>query len=280
MIDLAKCLSSGQVFRWREVEPDVWEGFDGSTRGRFNSANFSPPEDPHWHRFFRLDEPLDLQSHLAQMCPKFAALPRIEGFRLLRPSDPVESFFSFLCTSNNHLSRIAKMVEFLFSHSTDSSPPTPSPLQGEGVLDAPLTSAGGMSIPTFTEPELRAAGFGYRAATIPQAAKLLIARGGRAYLQELRQTSLKEVQRELLSFPGVGPKLTDCIALYALHNTEAVPVDVHLWNGAVDLYFPDWRGTTLTAKKYEAIGDHFRTVFGPWAGHAHLFVYYADLKSR
>ena len=269
MIHLGKCLSSGQVFRWREVEPGIWSGFDGTTPGRFDQrrVDFSPPpgagnsfpNDLHWHRFFRLDEPLDLQSHLAEMCPKFATLARIEGFRLLRPSDPVESFFSFLCTSNNHLSRIAKMVDFLF--------PAPD-------------AEGSLAIPTFSEPELRAAGFGYRAATIPIAAQRLIERGGQKYLLELRQATLNEARRELLSFPGVGPKLADCIALYALHNTEAVPVDVHLWNGAVDLYFPEWRGTAVTASKYQTIGDYFRNIFGPWAGHAHLFVYYGGILNR
>ncbi|MCC7101656.1 MAG: hypothetical protein IT206_01100 [Fimbriimonadaceae bacterium] len=279
-IDLRKCLTSGQVFRWREVKPGVWEGNDGSQFGRLGTASFGLQEDPSgklklaihgsWHQYFRLDEPQDLQSHIAEMCPKFASLPRQEGLRLLRPSDPVESFFSFLCTSNNHLGRITKMVEHLFPLSNESS-------MGE-------SSAAGdperlLHIPSFTESELRAAGFGYRAATIPRAAQLLIMRGGRQYLLDLRQASLREAQAELLSFPGVGPKLADCIALYALHNTEAVPVDVHLWNGAVRLYFREWRGTTLTDKKYQAIGDHFRSLFGPWAGHAQLFVYYAGVVS-
>lgn len=294
-IDLRKCLCSGQVFRWRETKPGVWEGYDGSQFGRLSTASFSLQHEPKgklklavhgdefesegklklavqggWHQYFRLDEPLDLQSHLAEMCPKFAKLGRIEGFRLLRPSDPVESFFSFLCTSNNHLGRITKMVEFLFPFSHVPS------IDDSATGEEPKRS---LDIPTFTEPELRAAGFGYRAATIPRAADLLIKRGGRQYLLDLRHASLREAQAELLSFPGVGPKLADCIALYALHNTEAVPVDVHLWNGAVRLYFPEWRGTTLTAKKYQAIGDHFRSLFGPWAGHAHLFVYYAGVAA-
>lgn len=276
-IDLRKCLTSGQVFRWREAEPGVWEGYDGSQFGRLCTASFGLQEDPlgkltlaesgSWHQYFRLDEPQDLQSHIAAMCPKFATLPRQEGLRLLRPSDPVESFFSFLCTSNNHLGRITKMVEHLLplAHASEG---------GNTAADEPERL---LNIPSFTEPELRAAGFGYRAATIPRAAQLLINRGGRQYLLDLRQASLREAQAELLSFPGVGPKLADCIALYALHNTEAVPVDVHLWNGAVRLYFREWRGTTLTAKKYQVIGDHFRSLFGPWAGHAHLFVYYAGV---
>ncbi len=129
----------------------------------------------------------------------------------------------------------------------------------------------------LSEAELRGAGFGYRAATIPGAAQTILARGGLDWLEELAAMPHLETRAKLMEIKGIGPKLADCIALYALHQTDAVPVDTHLWQGACRLYFPEWAEQSLTATRYAAIGEEFRRRFGIWAGHAHLFVYYGNM---
>ena len=47
---------------------------------------------------------------------------------------------------------------------------------------------------------------------------------------------------ELVAITGIGHKLADCIGLFALWHTEAIPVDTHLWQAAVRHYFPEWQG--------------------------------------
>jgi N-glycosylase/DNA lyase len=197
--------------------------------------------------------------------PYIEALP---GLRLTRPSDPVETLFSFLCSSNNHVPRIKAMVEQLASFG-----PVMTNEAGRNLHRFPEIEA----IAQVSESELRGRGFGYRAATIPVAARELAHRGGREYLEQLRLRPLADVRKELISLPGVGPKLADCIALFALDRTECVPIDTHIWQAASRLYFPDWQGTQLTAKKYDAVTAFIVNRFGRLAGWAQQYLFYENL---
>lgn len=76
----------------------------------------------------------------------------LEGARVLR-QDPLECLFQFICSSNNNIGRITKMVDFMSS------------------LGTSLGSVGGFEfhefpeldrLATVSETKLREAGFGYR----------------------------------------------------------------------------------------------------------------------
>ena len=83
----------------------------------------------------------------------------------------------------------------------------------------------------------------------------------------------EEAHAALTSFHGIGPQLADCIALFALHHTCAVPVDTHLWHAATRLYFPEWEKASITDLKYKTVSAHVRSRFGDLTGwaHQHLF---------
>lgn len=49
------------------------------------------------------------------------------------------------------------------------------------------------------------------------------------------------VQQQLMELPGVGRKVADCVALFSLDQTSAVPVDTHVWNIAIRDYAPSLR---------------------------------------
>lgn len=269
--DLARCVSSGQVFRWAQLPDHRWLGVDGDhwfLVSEEKVCSNAPPEA--FESLFRLDTDFDaLSRELLARGPELEPyLDVMRGLRLLRPSDPVETFFSFLCTPNNHILRIAGMVRYLASLG--------EPL-GE-VEEVVLHRFPGVDLIAATpEAELRARGFGYRGATIPAIAKDLQSRGGRAYLEGLRNAPYMEVHDELLTFKGIGRKLADCIALFALHHTDAVPIDTHIWQAATRIYFPEWQGTNLTDKKYLAVGDHMRNRFGDLAGWAQQFLFYENV---
>ena len=182
----------------------------------------------------------------------------------MRPSDPVETFFSFLCTPNNNLPRIVKMVAELAGYG-----PALATVDGVDLRRFPEAE----TVAAIPEAELRERRFGYRAATIPNAACELVARGGRDYLEHLKTVSYEEAHAALVTFHGIGPKLADCIALFALHHTCAVPVDTHLWHAATRLYFPEWEKAAITHLKYRAVSAHVRGRFGDLTGwaHQHLF---------
>ncbi len=259
-----------------ETAPDHWLGKDG---GNCYRVQICPDEirvestgtAADFRSFLRLDESLNLAQDLAKLGPELAPMiDALPGFRLLRPSDPVETLFCFLCTPNNHLGRITKMVQNLAAYGD------------------PITVIGGRTMHRFPdleriskleEGELRALGFGYRAKTIPKAAQEILSNGGLKWLADLKTAALKDARHSLMELSGVGPKLADCIALYALHHTTAVPVDTHLWQAACNVYFKDWIGMSLTTTRYQAVGETLRERFGDRAGHAHLFLYYHHLQT-
>lgn len=81
----------------------------------------SPSEDPAVdaaviHEYFNLGTSLSqLSQHWAARDPRYALIaPALPGCRMLR-QDPVECLFQFICSSNNHISRIHGMVERLCS---------------------------------------------------------------------------------------------------------------------------------------------------------------------
>lgn len=94
----------------------------------------------------------------------------------------------------------------------------------------------------------------------------------RSYLQHLRTTSYHHARSELMQFPGVGPKVADCILLMSLDQSCSIPVDRHVFQLAEKWY-------KLRTKKYEEIADYFRNLWGEYAGWAHSVLFTADLRS-
>ena len=65
-------------------------------------------------------------------------------------------------------------------------------------------------------------------------------------------------------------QVADCVCLMSLDKPGAIPVDTHVWQIAARDYMPKLAKTkSLTDKIYREIGDHFRGVFGEYAGWAH-----------
>jgi len=258
-LDLDLNLNVGQVFRWKKTESG-WEGWDDATPYRFEGEDVETVDEASLCKLFRLDLSLDdLHSQLVRRGPELEPIiARWPNLRLMRPSSSREMLFTFLCTANNHLPRITSMVDKM----------------------AALAEVGFPSLDRLaqvTEAEWRAMGFGYRGKTIPLVVAEIVARGGEAWLADLKRQSYAEVAAALESLPGVGPKLADCIALYAFDKTEAAPVDTHLWQAYTRVYGgPE----TLTDARKRAVGEALRDRFGEFAGFAQQFLFVDNLKRK
>lgn len=70
------------------------------------------------------------------------------------------------------------------------------------------------------------------------------------------------------------------MCLMSLDKTEAVPVDTHVWQIAQRDYGfgKGVRTKTLNKATYDAVGEHFRKLWGKEAGWAHSVLFAADLK--
>lgn len=269
-LDFAATVTGGQTFRWRHIGGNQWVGVDGAMAAEVHvhsghlAVRCNQPVAT-FERFLRQGEDHgQIRAKLAQAMPELeAVLEQCKGMRLLRQQSPVEVLFSFLCSANNHIARITKMVDSL------------------AVLGLPMAAVGGpfWEFPTLeviagvSSEALRTAGFGYRAATIPRVAQELVSRGGLPYLEALRTADYERVCRELTSIPSIGPKVADCVALYGFDKGLSVPVDVHIWRAATEFWFPEWRGKALTIGRYRAVGDLLRDRFGELAGSAQQYIF-------
>lgn len=186
--------------------------------------------------------------------------------------DPVENLFSFICSQNNHISRISSLVEKLCTNYGKKictyeevdyyTFPEISALQDKKV-----------------EAELRVASFGYRAKFIQKSAEQIVKKGGLDWFKELEQLNYKEAHQELLKLTGIGPKVADCICLMSLNHLDAIPVDTHIFQIAAQHYIKDLKKVkSVTGKVYNEIGDFFRLTYGEYAGWAQTVLFCADLK--
>ena len=266
---------SGQVFRWDDLGDGRLLGVDGdnwylvSNEGSKYEVKTNGSEEK-FKRLFRLEQDLrSITSKVVESSPELRPyIEQLPGLRVMRPSDAVEESFCFLCTANNNLKRILKMVRVLAAQGE-----VMDEVEGRQVHRFPDVE----QIASLDEQFLRESGFGYRGRTIPEVARQVVERGGREWLEGLRLASYEVAHQQLKEIKGIGPKLADCICLFALDHTEAVPVDTHLWQAAVRLYFPEWEGKSLTGSRYKQIGDHFRELHGDLAGWAHQYLFYDNL---
>ncbi|XP_072538348.1 N-glycosylase/DNA lyase isoform X2 [Salminus brasiliensis] len=224
--------------------------------------------------YFQLDVKLvDLYKEWSHADQHFSQTAHIfTGVRMLR-QDPVECLFSFICSSNNHISRIQGMVERLCN--TLGTPLCK--LDEAHYHDFPSLQA---LADSKVEACLRDLGFGYRARFLQQSAHLIMTSHGPDWLYKLRSTPYLQARDALRTLPGVGLKVADCVCLMSLDKSEAVPVDTHVWQIAKrDYSCAAGHGQkTLTDKVYNEIGDFFRKLWGCYAGWAHSVLFCADLK--
>ncbi|XP_065127386.1 N-glycosylase/DNA lyase isoform X2 [Paramisgurnus dabryanus] len=209
--------------------------------------------------YFQLDVKLgDLYRDWSTLDPHFKQIANVfTGVRMLR-QDPVECLFAFICSSNNHISRIQGMIDRLCQTLGTSL----CTLDGVAYHDFPSLQ---VLADDSVEKRLRDLGFGYRARFLQQSAQIIVNSRGPDWLKSLRSAPYIQARDALRALPGVGLKVADCVCLMSLDKSEAVPVDTHVWQ--------------ISRRDYNCdAGDFFRNLWGPYAGWAHSILFCADLK--
>lgn len=192
----------------------------------------------------------------------------LAGIRILR-QDPWENLCSFICSSNNNIKRISKMVESLCREFG----PYIATVDGHEYHDFPAPEA---LAADSVEGKLRDLGFGYRAKYINITAKMICDMpDGLNYLQSLRDEPYSDAHSALLAFSGVGPKVADCVCLMSLDKHNCVPVDTHVWQIATRDYRLNAKNNP---KGHQAIQRYFEDLWGDYAGWAHSVLFAADLS--
>jgi N-glycosylase/DNA lyase len=271
-IDLVRSVTCGQLFRFWCLPDGIWEGVEGEQwfRFKFQGSSYEVEtngSEESFRRLFRLDESeAELELALRDDAELYRLFQRHRRVRLARPSDPVEALFSFLCSSNNHLTRIGSMVRSLASFGV--------PLTGFSAQKFPKIAR----LAQVEEAELRHLRFGYRAKSITEFAQRLHEQGGEVHLSAIGQRSYSDKISALLTYPGVGNKLADCISLYAFGDCQAVPIDVHVWRISTQILCPQWCGKNLTPSRYQSLGNYYRERFGQYAARVQQLLFLESLS--
>ncbi|MDY5820044.1 MAG: DNA glycosylase [Candidatus Borkfalkiaceae bacterium] len=178
-----------------------------------------------------------------------------KGIRILN-QDKTETLFSFLTSQNNRIPRIKSIIE-----RTCAARGVKNSFSGEEYYSFPLPKE------LFDENVgfYNGLGYGYRSDFIRSTAKRLIENADE--LDKMTALSTKELKESLMSFKGVGPKVADCVSLFAYHKTDAFPVDTWIEK----LYREDFNGAEKNRNK---INEFFVNTFGEDSGYIQQYVFY------
>ncbi|XP_027354801.1 N-glycosylase/DNA lyase OGG1 isoform X1 [Abrus precatorius] len=285
-LSLPLTFPTGQTFRWKNTAPLQYTGVVGPhllSLKNLQNGDVCYCLHSHSHSDDAVTALLDFLNANVSLADtwkvfsasdaRFAELARhLGGARVLR-QDPFECLIQFLCSSNNNIARITKMVDYVSS------------------LGTYVGHVGGYQFHAFpnleqlslvSEQQLRNAGFGYRAKYIIGTVKALQSKpgGGEEWLRSLRKLDLEDVISALSTLPGVGPKVAACIALFSLDQHHAIPVDTHVWQIATKYLLPELAGSQLTPKLCNRVAEAFVAKYGKYAGWAQTLLFIAELPSQ
>jgi N-glycosylase/DNA lyase len=272
-------LSCGQTFRW-EKQDDWWTGVVGQTAlklrqvgGTLSFESSGDLDSEFVSRYLRLDDDL-CRVYSALDKDKFVgeAVTRFSGLRLLR-QQPWECLVSYICATYKNIPAIKQMIGNISEKFGERIEFEGAPFYGFPQPEA-LAHAG--------LRDLRLCKLGFRAERVRETARLIVR--GDFDLESLRDLAYADAKKMLLSLPGVGLKVADCVLLFSLDKLEAFPIDVWMKRIMLESYseyfepgFVDRvKGRRrLSPREYEVVYAVGRRVFGEFLGYAQEYLYHS-----
>lgn len=277
---LSHTLSCGQTFRWRQ-KGDWWVGVVGQrvlkvAQRNSGSLEFVASADDvgagFVRRYFRLDD--DLPRIYSDICKdKYVrgAVKRFRGLRLVR-QQPWECLISYICATFKNIPAIKQMIDRLSRRFGTSIM-----FESEEFFGFPESQA----LAEARLGELRSCGLGYRAKSVRETARI-VSRNS-FDLERLKDLPYESAKKELMSLPGVGSKVADCVLLFSLDKLEAFPIDVWMKRVLLECYSGHFEpefvekvkcGNGLSRRQYEVLYAFGRRHFGVYVGYAQEYLYH------
>ena len=267
--DLEKTLESGQVFHWQRCG----QGFVGTINNQpvyveqvRSILRFAGVSAGAIQKYFSLDHPL------RKICASFptddamdAARGFCRGLRIIR-QPKWECLATFICSSMKQVAHIRQMSLALRERFGRKKI-----ISGLTIYDFPAAAR----LAASSESELRECALGYRAKNLLATARQIPS--GEATLESWSRVSDDELRLRLTELPGVGPKVANCVMLFAYDRTAAFPIDVWIERVLRQTYFK--RRRKPTARK---LTEFAASYFGEHGGYAqqYLFHHARSLKRK
>ena len=183
-----------------------------------------------------------------------------EGIRILN-QDLWETTISFIISANNNIPRIKGIIKkicqkygdkIIWNNEEYYSFPTPKQLSKASVQD------------------LRTLGLGFRDKRVFETTQIFVS--NQVDLSKLMCKKTEEAREILLTLPGVGPKVADCILLFSeLKRLEVFPVDVWVRRVMNDLYIKMEDENKVNKKEVLNLA---KEKYGDLAGLAQQYLFY------
>jgi len=265
-VSLDPTLGCGQAHRWHRMEDGSWEGVwrddvvvmrqvdpytidvEG-TGDRIGITRYLGGDDDLEDIIKGISERDPYVGGLAERCP---------GLRIMR-QDHWECLATYLLATNANVARIGKMVESVCDHfGKDLGRRHAFPTPGQ-ILDGSEC---------ISECRL-----GFREQRFITLAERV--ESGEIDVESFAEMGYEECVAALQDINGVGPKVADCVALFAYEHMDAFPIDARISKAMESVY-----GVTGS---YRTVSGYGREKFGRYAGYAQEFLYHAefiDVRSR
>ena len=278
--DLAMTLDSGQVFHWEKAGG----GFVGTIgdlavyveqkghvlKVRCDATLARSPRRPLpgiVAHYFALDHPL------SEICASFpddsimnTARDFCRGLRIIR-QPKWECLATFICSSMKQVAHICQISLALRKRFGEQRR-----IGNQLVYSFPASER----VAQASGKELLECKLGYRAKNLRATARRVSS--GQADVEAWSSLSDAELRKQLCALPGVGPKIANCVMLFAYERLRAFPVDVWIERVLRQRYFP--RRKKMTAQRLREFSE---TYFGEHGGYAQQYLFHhartASLKS-
>ncbi|HLD38431.1 MAG TPA: DNA glycosylase, partial [Candidatus Nanoarchaeia archaeon] len=263
IINLENTINSGQVFLWTK-QKEFWYGINGQDILKINNLGKIISYSNKKYDFFRnTDDMKKIIKSISKDKTTKIAVKKYLGLRLIR-QDPFQCFISFIVSSNSNIQKIKSSLEKIsikfgkkiqFDNKEFYMFPEPK------------------KIANATIQEIQNCGVGYRAKFIIDAAKMVESR--QIDFDQLKKSNYQNAKETILTVPGIGNKVADCILLFSLDKLEAFPLDRWMIRILKKYYLEKFELKTksITEKQYNTLHEKIIKHFGPYAGYAQQFLF-------
>ena len=186
------------------------------------------------------------------------------GIRILN-QDNWEALISFIISANNNIPRIKGIIEriskkygkkIIWNNKEYYTFPTPKELSKASVKN------------------LRELGLGFRDVRVYETTRMI--NNNIIDINNIEKIEdINILREELLKFPGVGPKVADCIMLFSMKKLNVFPIDVWVNRAMIELYGKEInKKSKVLEPNNKQILEYAENKFGDLAGLAQQYLFY------
>lgn len=270
--NLKHIFECGQCFRWNEEDDGSWIGIikDAVIRVKKENQNIVFTGKVLGDKSFKeiIYDYFDLNTDYREYKNELSQIDEYlkesiefgEGIRILK-QDLWETIISFIISANNNIPRIKKIInaisytygkKIVFENEEYYLFPTPEELSKATVED------------------LRKLGLGFRDKRIHETTRLI--NEEMVSLDNIENMiDTNQMREELLKLDGVGPKVADCILLFALKRLDVFPIDVWVRRVMNDLYIHNEDENKVNKKELQSLAEE---KFKGLSGIAQQYLFY------